>query len=55
MTMREKDGGSKFNFEAISRVEKTHGNATISPLLALAEGLKMHLQEHLNFDHQEFL
>ena len=39
----------------LAELKKTHGNATISPLLALAEGLKMHLQEHLNFDHQEFL
>ena len=41
---------SNLDLGTIQRIETKNGNVTISTLLALAQGLKVHPKELLNFD-----
>lgn len=55
LTLNELGRLSKLDLATIQRMEITHGNVTISTLLALAKGLNLHPQELLSFDHEKFL
>ena len=55
MTLRELGIASKLDLATIHRIETTHGNVTISTLLALAKGLNVHSTELLSFNHKKIL
>ncbi len=46
---------SGLDLAIVQRIETTNGNVTISTLLALAKGLKIHPQKLLEFDHRKFI
>lgn len=55
MTLQELGIASNLDLATIHRIEITHGNVTISTLLALVKGLKVHPTKLLNFNHKKFL
>jgi transcriptional regulator with XRE-family HTH domain len=55
ITLKELGMASNLDLATVQRIEKTHGNVTISTLLALSKGLNVHPKELLDFDYEELL
>ena len=55
MTLAQLGNESGLDLATVHRIETSNGNVTLSTLLALAKGLKVHPKNLLDFDHSKFL